>query len=162
MSQLPLVGGRADSNGDRLGFALEALKIADGDCDQIRRHLRRPVELQRVTVACWGRHVGDEPPVRDRRVATVDGQRNGEGGLEDRLVEAWKRTPGVRRFELGHGVVSAVGLAQIEAPELVVQRSAETNPNVSVSRGDRSGYGQDGRLSRTVEDGGGLLLDPAG
>ena len=50
-------------------------KSADGHRHQIRRHLRRRRELDGVRVPSGSRRVGDDPAVRDRRVAAVDRQR---------------------------------------------------------------------------------------
>ena len=107
-------------------------------------------------IVCWvidrPRRVGQQLAVRDRHVAAVDGQRDAERRLERRFVEAGKRAPRVGRFELRHGVVPGLGLAQVEAAQLVVEDAAVLHVNrrsapSAKRRRDREG----GRLRVRVE-----------
>jgi hypothetical protein len=54
--------------------------------------------------------VGDDLAVGDGGVALVDGERNGEGSLEGRLVKAGKGAAGVGGFKLCDGVIAFGGL----------------------------------------------------
>ena len=70
-------------------------------------------------------HVRQHLAVGDGGVAAIDGQRDGEGRLERRLVEAGKRPARVGRLELRHRVLPQLGLADVEAAQLPVQDAAE-------------------------------------
>jgi hypothetical protein len=73
-------------------------------------------------VLCFGRRlVVDDVGIGDGRVAFIDDQRDVEGGLEGRLVEAGKGAAGVGRLKLSDGVVALGGLGEIEAAQLVVE-----------------------------------------
>ena len=92
--------------------------------------------------------IGDNVGVGDDGIAGVDGEGDGEGGLESGLVEAGESAAGVvGGFELGDGVVAGGGFGEIEAAELVVEDAGE---------GDVEGVGAGGELLREGE--GGLLL----
>jgi hypothetical protein len=38
IGELPCTGGAADAEGDAAGFVAQALEVADGECDEVRRH----------------------------------------------------------------------------------------------------------------------------
>jgi hypothetical protein len=73
---------RAHTNRHLAGSSLEALKIANCHGHQIRRHFRRLSERQRMSACTWTGHIGEQPAVRDRGIALIDGQPNRKGGLE--------------------------------------------------------------------------------
>ena len=99
------------------------MEIADRHRDEVGRHLRRPREGDGVLHDRRTRHVGDDLSVRDRRIVAIDGERDVEGRLDGRLIEARKRAPRVGRLELRDRVVARRALAQIEAPQLVIEDS---------------------------------------
>ena len=122
-SQILLVRRRADSDGHAVGRAIQALEVPHGHRDEIRGHPRRCRELDRVLGDRGAARVGHDLPVRDRGVAAVDRQRDGERRLERRLVEARKRPARVGGLELRHGVLPELGLADVKAAQLFVQRA---------------------------------------
>ena len=97
---------------------------------QIGGHLRRGRERHGVRARVGAGRVRHLAAVRQRRVGGGDGERDVEGGLVGRLVERGERAPRVGGLHLRHGVFPAVGRAQVEAAQLVVE-------NAGVGDGDR-------------------------
>ena len=94
--------------------------------------------------------------------ASID-QRNVEGGLEGRLVEAGEGAARVGGLELGDGIVAARGFREIEAAQFVVEDARVSDGERGFAGGDRVGEGEGGLLLVLVEgDGGGLLLAGGG
>src|SRR5207244_1911201 len=75
LDEVHLVRRGADANRDPVFGALRALEIADGDGDQVRRHLRRRRELQRVLRARRTWRIRQRPAVADGRIAAVERER---------------------------------------------------------------------------------------
>ena len=124
----PTLSGVAQTRiGVGAGGARAADEIADQQRHQVARHLRRPGEDDGVLAGFGPRRIRDLPAVRDRRVAGVDHQRHVERRLVRRLVEGRKGAPRIGRFHLADGVVTAVGLAQVKAAQLVVEQTGVGN-----------------------------------
>ena len=133
--------------------ALEALEVADGHRDQIRRHLRRRRELHRVlrdrrAPACRTARLPFEIAVSPRSIVSV----TANVALKAGSSKHGKRAARVGRFELRDGVVPRLGLAQVEAAQLVVEDAADTGcGSRSAPFGERLGHGERRRLRGLVE-----------
>ena len=119
-----LSGVGADADRDVVGGAVEALEVADGHRDQIRRHLRRRREPERVR----GRRRARACPTADAPFEIAVSPRSIVSATANVALNAGsskhgKRAARVGRLELGDGVAAAVGLAQVEAAQLVVEHA---------------------------------------
>ena len=114
-----------------------ALEVADRQRHEVRGHLRRGLELDGVLAGGRARRVGDDRAVRDRVVAVVDDRGQRERRLEGRLVERREHPARVGRFELGDRVAPVVGLAQIQAAQIVVQDAVVADVDLGVAGGNR-------------------------
>ena len=156
-SEVALVRGRADADRDAFRRAVEALEVADGHRDQVRRHLRGGRKLDRVLRRRRPGHVGKHLAVGDGGIAAIDGQRHGKGRLEGRLVEARKRPARVGRLELRDGVLPQRRLADVEPAQLAVQGAAVADADLGLPLLDRPCDGQRRGLAWLVQrDLGGL------
>lgn len=96
----------------RVAVGLSVGKVAHGPGQVVGGHARRASEAAAAPAvhlrlpAALHRHVGQ------RRVLQVVAQRQREGGLVERLVEAGEGLAGVGGAELGHRQVAAGGRGQ--------------------------------------------------
>ena len=118
--ELALVRRRADADRDAVGAALDALEVADGHRDEVRRHLRRSSRTSACAVDCW--------PARAYRTRTVPFEiavspRSTVSVMPNVALNAGsskhgKRAAGVGRLELRHRVFAELRLADVEAAQL--------------------------------------------
>ena len=108
------------------------------------------------------RHIGDDLSVRDRPVAAIDGERDGERRLERRFVEAGKCAARIGRFELSHGVRAIPSLAQIEPAQLIVEDAGVPDMNLVRAAIERARHRQRRRLALLVQHHRRLLRGRAG
>ena len=141
-----LVGGGAHADGDAVAGAAPAHEVADEQRHEIGGHLLRGGEGHGVFAGLGAGRVRNRRAVRDGRVGGVDHERDVERGFLGRLVEAREGSPRIGGFHLTDRVVPAVGLAQVEAAQLVVE-------DAGVGDVDR---GRAGRHPRGHREGGGI------
>ena len=120
--ELVLVGRGADAN--RRSSAATPSRHTKSPTSSATRYVDIfgvRAKVTRVLARFGPGRVGELAAVGDRRVGGVDHQRDVEGGLLRRLVERREGAARVGGLHLAHRVVAAVGLAQIEAAQLVVE-----------------------------------------
>ena len=84
---LLFAGNSADTNGNIVGAAFQALPVTDSERDKIRRHFRRSGKLQRVFAITRSRRVGNNFAVRNGGVAPIYNCSDVECRFVRRLVE---------------------------------------------------------------------------
>src|SRR5258708_4114782 len=113
--------GKSDGVPIRLAFG--ALEVADKKRNQIRRHLRRRRETQRMLSCNRARRIRDDVRVGDGRVGSIDDEGNIVGRLQRRLIEARISAARIRRFELRHRIVARLCLRKIKPAQFVVENA---------------------------------------
>ena len=92
-------------------------------------------EFEGVLAVAGAGCVGLDGAVGDGGVGAVNDQRNIVGGLEGRLVEAREGAARIGGFELGDGVVAALGFGEIEAAQFVVEDAGVVDVQSGFARG---------------------------
>src|SRR6185437_11375231 len=89
-----------------------------------------------VLVRAWASRIACDGHVGDRVIALVDYQRYAERRLERRLIEAGKRPPRIRGFELRYGIIALRRLRQVKAAQLIIQDARVLNRQSGLARGN--------------------------
>ena len=132
--QLLLVGRCAHTDRNRVGAPFTADEVPHCERHEVRGHLRRDFEYDRMLPAARTRRIGRHRAVRDRVVPLVYDGGEGERRLHRGFVERGKHASRVGGLELRYRVATVVRLAQIQPAELVVQHTPIGDADLRLAR----------------------------